>query len=114
MGSLDPICSFFIVLHGAVQIEERQVHHQEGRHGSEGFKRIVNCRRGKAFGHFPLVFGESKYDYTARVEAAASRRKGFLEESRKHAEKRARVEAPLSGPNAVSCLQCDPSLRGRK
>ena len=62
--------SFYIVLEGACVCTERQVHHLEGRAGSEGFRRIVNCRRGKAFGHYPLVIGESKYDYSARVEDA--------------------------------------------
>ena len=58
--------SFFIVLEGLCLLSERQVHHLEGRNGTDGWKRLVSCRRGRAFGHYPLVYGDAKYDYTAR------------------------------------------------
>ena len=48
-------------------LNERQIHHLEGRTGTEGFKRVVDCRRGRGFGHYPLIFGEAKYDYSATV-----------------------------------------------
>ena len=59
--------SFFIVLDGSCLLNERQVHHLEGRNGTDGLKRLVDRRRGRAFGYLPLVFGEQKYDYAARV-----------------------------------------------
>ena len=61
----------FIVLEGACELTERQVHHLEGRAGSEGFKRVVNCRRGRTFGHYPLVHGEATYDFAARATEPA-------------------------------------------
>ena len=60
--------SYFIVLQGSVQIEERQVHHQEGAKGdAETQMRITHCHAGKGFHHFPLVMQYRFYGYSARV-----------------------------------------------
>jgi hypothetical protein len=67
----EPCREFHIVLEGSCELTERQVHHLEGGAGSDGFRRVVDCRRGRAFGHYPLVVGDSKYDYYARVRPDA-------------------------------------------
>ena len=63
--------SLFVVLGGEAHLSERTVHHLEGRIGTEGFRRKVVARRGKAFGHFPLVLGEPTYGYSAVASATA-------------------------------------------
>ena len=63
----EEVTDFFIVIEGSCLLNERQIHHLEGRTGTEGFKRVVDCRRGRGFGHYPLIFGEAKYDYSATV-----------------------------------------------
>jgi len=62
---------FFLVLHGSVQIEERQVHHQEGTFGAkaETSMRTAIVQAGKGFHHFPLVTQARTYGYSARVVA---------------------------------------------
>ena len=52
--------TFFIVLAGQCEVQERQVHHLEGRRGTDGFGRKVVARAGRAFGHYPLVHGDSR------------------------------------------------------
>ena len=58
----------FIVIGGTCTLQERQVHHLEGRTGSDDRRRMVHCRNGRAFGHYPLVHNEPRYDYAAFVE----------------------------------------------
>ena len=64
----EEVTTFFIVLEGSCVCTERQIHHLEGRTGSDGHRRVVSYRRGKAFGHYPLVIGGRVYDFGARVE----------------------------------------------
>ena len=65
-------CAYlFIVLQGECEVSERQVHHLEGRTGTEGYRRQVIARRGKSFGHYPLVQGLPTYDYSAVVRDGA-------------------------------------------
>ena len=40
----------FVVVQGACEVSERQVHHLEGRSGTEGYRRTLIARGGKAFG----------------------------------------------------------------
>jgi len=60
---------FFIVLRGAVQIEEKQVHHQEDglSGGAVGAMRVTTCGAGHGFHHFPLVMQHTFYGYSASV-----------------------------------------------
>lgn len=59
---------FFVVLRGSVQIEERQVYHQEGAKGVEASQmRVTQCLAGKGFHHYPLVMNNLFYGYSARV-----------------------------------------------
>ena len=60
---------FFVVLRGSVQIDERQVHHQEGTKGTESNMRTTIVEAGKGFHHFPLVMQSRFYGYSARVVA---------------------------------------------
>jgi hypothetical protein len=63
---------FFVVLHGSVDLEEKQVHHQEGALGGEketSQMRNSTINAGGAFHHFPLVMGQRFYEYSARVNA---------------------------------------------
>ena len=65
-------CAYlFVVLHGECVLTERQVSHLEGRSGTEGHRRRVVARRGRAFGHYPLVHSCREYDYSARVDDSA-------------------------------------------
>ena len=62
---------YFLVLRGSVQIEERQVHHQEGTFGAkaEASMRTAVVQAGKGFHHYPLVTQARSYGYSARVVA---------------------------------------------
>ena len=56
------------MLRGSVQIEERQVYHQEGAKGVEASQmRVTQCLAGKGFHHYPLVMNNLFYGYSARV-----------------------------------------------
>ena len=49
---------FFIVLHGSIDLRERQVHHKEDLRGGQSAQhRNSTVTAGEAFHHFPLVMG---------------------------------------------------------
>lgn len=59
--------SLFIVVAGAVKVEERQVHHLEGTSGTIANMRLNNIEAGGVFHHYPLVTQSPFYGYGAKV-----------------------------------------------